>query len=147
MKPERQLLFWLIALVAFIIFLNVFSTILPPFAAGMALAYILDPLATALQRRGLTRLSAVLGILLVFVVLLILVLILIVPTLASELADFVSRIPDLADRLQSLLSAFLNSRVAHFFGVDPTSIRNSFSSFMSQGVTWLTALLGSLWSG
>jgi predicted PurR-regulated permease PerM len=147
MKPERQLLFWLLALAAFIIFLNVFSTILLPFAAGIALAYILDPLATALERRGLSRFAATLGILLVFVVVLILALILVVPTLAAELADFVTRIPDLADRLQSLLAAFLNSRVAHFFGIDPASIRNSFSTFMSQSVTWLTAVLASLWSG
>src|SRR5579864_8176468 len=138
MRPERQLLFWLVALVAFIVFLNVFSAILPPFAAGIALAYILDPLASALQRRGLSRFAATLSILLVFVVLLILALILIVPTLASELADFVTRIPDLVDRLQLILASFLNSRLAHFFGIDPTSIRTSISSFMSQGVSWLT---------
>jgi predicted PurR-regulated permease PerM len=147
MKPERQLLFWLIALAAFIFFLNVFSAILPPFAAGIALAYILNPLARALERLGFSRLAATVGIVLVFVVLLILALILVVPTLASELADFVTRIPDLADRLQSILAAFFNSRVAHFFGIDPASIRTSFTSFMSQGVTWLTALLASVWSG
>ena len=147
MRPERQLLFWLVALVALIVFLNVFGAILPPFAAGIALAYILNPLASALERRGLSRFAATLSIVLVFVVLLMLGLILIVPTLATELADFVSRIPDLADRLQSILSAFFNSRVAHFFGIDPASIRTSIASFMSQGVTWLTALAGSLWSG
>src|SRR5581483_10595619 len=122
-----------IALAAFIFFLNVFSAILPPFAAGIALAYILNPLASALERLGFSRLAATVGIVLVFVVLLILALILVVPTLASELADFVTRIPDLADRLQLILAAFFNSRVAHFFGIDPASIRTSFSSFMSQG--------------
>jgi predicted PurR-regulated permease PerM len=147
MRPQRQLLFWLAAFAAFVFFLHVFSAILLPFAAGIALAYVLDPLATSLERRGFSRLAATLCILLVFVVLLILALVLILPALANELADFVSRIPDYADRLQSLFAAFLNSRLAHFFGIDPASIRTSFSSFMSQGATWLTALLASLWSG
>jgi predicted PurR-regulated permease PerM len=147
MRPGRQVLFWLAALVAFILFLNVFSTILLPFSAGMALAYVLDPLATWFQRRGFSRLAATLFILLVFLVLLVLALILIVPALASELADFVTRIPDYADRLQSFFGSFLNSRVARFFGIDTASIRSSFTSFMSQGATWLTAVLASLWSG
>jgi len=147
MRPERQLLFWLIALAAFVICLNVFSPILLPFAAGMALAYVLDPLATWFQRRGLSRLAAVLIILLVFLIILVLALILVVPALATQLADLVARIPDFADRLQSLLASFQNSRLAHFLGIDPPSIRTSFSSFMSQGATWLTAVLASLWSG
>jgi predicted PurR-regulated permease PerM len=106
MRPERQILFWLVALAAFIVFLNVFSDILLPFAAGMALAYVLDPLATWFQRRGFSRLAATLLILLVFLVLLVLALILILPALASELGDFVTRIPDYADRLQSFFASF-----------------------------------------
>ncbi len=42
---KRQVIFWLVVLAFFIGFLFVFSSILLPFLAGMALAYFLDPVA------------------------------------------------------------------------------------------------------
>ncbi len=43
---KRQILFWSLVLALFIGFLYLFSSILLPFVAGMALAYFLDPVAT-----------------------------------------------------------------------------------------------------
>ena len=52
---KRQVIFWLFVLAAFIAFLLVFSSILLPFLAGMAIAYFLDPVADRLERLGLRR--------------------------------------------------------------------------------------------
>ena len=52
---KRQVVFWLIALTGFVLFLLVFSGILLPFIAGMALAYFLDPVADRLERIGLSQ--------------------------------------------------------------------------------------------
>ncbi|MEK1933156.1 MAG: AI-2E family transporter, partial [Pararhizobium sp.] len=51
---QRQIIFWLLFLAAFVAFLTVFSTILLPFIAGMALAYFLDPVADRLENLGLS---------------------------------------------------------------------------------------------
>ncbi|TGP58243.1 AI-2E family transporter, partial [bacterium M00.F.Ca.ET.229.01.1.1] len=64
---RRQVFFWIGVLAVFILFLMVFSSILLPFVAGMALAYFLDPVADWLERRGLSRLMATVVILISFV--------------------------------------------------------------------------------
>ena len=51
---RRQVFFWLLTLAAFIAFLMLFSSVLLPFIAGMALAYFLDPVADRLEREHVT---------------------------------------------------------------------------------------------
>lgn len=147
MKVDRQGLFWLAALVLFVLFLFVFQSILLPFVAGMAIAYILDPLARWFQRRGFSRLMATLTILVLFAIVFVLALLVIVPLLISEISAFITSLPELIERLQTLFASLLDSRVARFFGIDPETIKTSFSRFMSEGSTWLAAVLSSLWSG
>ena len=45
-------IFWIAALVVFVALLWLLSDVLLPFVAGMALAYLLDPLADRLERLG-----------------------------------------------------------------------------------------------
>ena len=79
MTLQRQVIFWLVALTVAVLLLAVFRTILLPFVAGFALAYMLDPLADRLQRVGLGRLGASLIILVLFVLLFIVALMVILP--------------------------------------------------------------------
>ena len=79
---QRQVVFWLLFLAAFVAFLTVFSTILLPFIAGMALAYFLDPVADWLERLGLSRLMATVVILISFIVVFALSLVVIIPILS-----------------------------------------------------------------
>jgi len=85
---RRQAIFWSAALAAALAFLWLFSDILLPFIMGMALAYLLDPIADRLQRAGLGRLWATLTILLVSVLLFAMVLLVLVPVLGSQLMTF-----------------------------------------------------------
>jgi len=72
---------WAIAFVCVALFLYVFKSVLFPFAAGIALGYLLDPIAEKLERIGFNRLGAALFILAVFLVVLVLALVLVVPIL------------------------------------------------------------------
>jgi predicted PurR-regulated permease PerM len=144
---QRQTLFWILALVVFVLLLMIFSAILLPFVAGMALAYALDPVADWFERRGFSRLAATLTILVLFIVLFAAVLLLIVPVLVNQLADFVERVPTYGDRLESVFSWLLNSRLVRAIGVDGEMIRSSLGSLVSQGTSWVTTIIGSLWSG
>ena len=89
MSVERQIGFWVAALVVTGLFLFILRDILLPFVAGFALAYLLDPLADRLQRIGLSRLAATLVILVLFVLVFIVALVLLLPFVAHELASFI----------------------------------------------------------
>jgi predicted PurR-regulated permease PerM len=143
---RRQALFWLGAAVTGTLFLYVFSAILLPFLAGMILAYFLDPVADWLERRGLSRLAATILILLMFIVVLVLALMLIIPVLATQLADFLARLPDYLSRLQALVTSFDPDWLSATLGVDPASLREGLNSLLTQGTGFLTGLFASLWS-
>lgn len=147
MTLNRTIVFWLIALVAGLTFLFVFSPILLPFVAGMGLAYLLDPLADWFERRGFSRLNATLAILVLFVILFVAVLILIVPILINQSAELVTDLPSYVKRIEDLIAQVLNSGWAARIGVDPESVRSSLGQHLSQGTSWLATLVLSLWSG
>ena len=66
MSLERQVLFWGIAAAALLYVLHLLGSAITPFAAGIALGYLLDPVVLKLQRLGLNRLGASLLILVAF---------------------------------------------------------------------------------
>ncbi len=52
MRIDRRVVFWVAALAVLLVLLFVFSSILLPFVAGAAIAYLLDPLADWFERQG-----------------------------------------------------------------------------------------------
>ncbi|MHC1549511.1 AI-2E family transporter [Phyllobacterium sp. K27] len=143
---RRQAVFWTAAMVVFGLFLFVFSSILLPFVAGMVLAYFLDPVADRLQRLGLSRLLATIVILVLFIVTFTILLIILVPVLASQMSDFIARLPSYVSRLQELIASRDSQWLKDFIGVDAAVIRNSLDSLLQQGAGFLTTLLQSIWS-
>lgn len=145
MALQRQLLFWLGALAVLAIFLLLFSGILLPFVAGLALAYLLDPIADRLERLGLPRIAATVVILASVLVLFVAIIMLVAPLLGSQLASFIERLPQTVQKLQELVSS--QPWVERMVGQGMGQLRSSFGSFVSQGVNWATSFLASLWTG
>ncbi|MDH4990234.1 AI-2E family transporter [Aquamicrobium lusatiense] len=143
---RRQALFWGTAMVLLILFLYVFSGILLPFVAGMALAYFLDPVADRLQRLGLSRLMATIVILFAFVIVLVLGFVVLVPILASQMADFAARLPDYMTRLQALVTNFDPAWLERRFGVDAAGLKEGLNSLLTSGFGLLTSLFQSIWN-
>src|SRR5206468_10526527 len=102
MTLTRQMTFWVLTFVVGMLLLYALREILLPFVAGMALAYVLDPLANRLERMGINRLAATLviigAVLLVFVAL----ILLFVPILLGQLGAFIEKLPGYASRIQSV---------------------------------------------
>ena len=142
----RQMLFWGAAAIVLVAFLYVFSGILLPFVAGMALAYFLDPVADRLQRLGLSRLIATIVILFMFVIVAVLALMVLVPILASQTADFVARLPDYMTRLQALVTKFDPQWLERRFGVDAAGLKEGLNSLLTSGFGLLTTLFQSVWT-
>lgn len=143
---RKQLTFWIGTVLVFVLFLLMFSSILLPFVAGMALAYFLDPVADRLERFGMSRLMATIVILLLFLVVLVLALMIMVPILATQLAEFISRFPLYVTQLQSLVANEDSAWLQNYLNIDSNVIKENLSTLLRQGASFLSTLLQSLWN-
>jgi predicted PurR-regulated permease PerM len=143
---QRHLVFWLAALVLFVLILWLLSEILLPFVAGLAIAYLLTPLTDRLERLGINRLAAALLIICVVVLALIYVILLVAPILGAQLSSFIESVPGYVTKLQTLLSDRSRPWVQKMLGAGFNADK-PISDLMTQGVGWLTTFLHSLWSG
>ncbi len=147
MRIDRKVIFWIVAMVTLLVLLFLFSSILLPFVVGAAIAYLLDPLADWFERQGFSRLAATMTILVLFIVVLIALMLLVLPILINQLILLAANVPYYLERLDVLITSILQSSWARSLGVDPDAVRSSLGSLLSQGATWFTTLVSSLWSG
>lgn len=147
MSLQRQILFWVGAVAAFVIVLYLLREILLPFVAGLAIAYFLDPVADRLERLGLSRLAATLIILLIFVLGFALFIILLAPVLAQQLAGFAARVPDYLQALQRFVAAAGDGKLEQWLGLDGGTVPRPLEDLAGKLTAWLGGLAGSLVQG
>ncbi|MBX9758627.1 MAG: AI-2E family transporter [Beijerinckiaceae bacterium] len=158
MKVERQIQFWLGTALILAVLLWLLSSVLLPFAAGMTLAYLLDPIATRLQRMGMSRLVASLLIVGISGLLIFSAVIAFLPLLLKQAAQFLERLPAYAGQLADLIGRYgeqIGGRlqpVLDYLGLQPASGDADPSlpkpgDLVGQGAKWLGTLLSSLWQG
>ncbi len=143
---RQHVLFWLGFFAVFILFLYVFSSILLPFLAGMALAYFLDPVADWLERRGLSRLMATVLILVSFLVLFAASLILIIPIIFTQASQFIAKIPDYVAALQDFAASEHADLLPDWLQRQIPEIRQNSSRLLTQGASFLGTLVTQLWN-
>jgi len=158
MSVERKIVFWGGAAVALALLLWALSGVLLPFVAALVLAYLLDPLASRLERLGASRLFATLFILGVAGIVILTALLALAPTLISQFSQFAERLPGYVAKLQALLAqhgaeAFERLRpTLDYLGLKAPSEGADASlpdagALVGQGARWAVAVLGSLWQG
>jgi predicted PurR-regulated permease PerM len=147
MTIERQIAFWLAALLLLIAALWLLSPVLMPFVAGIVLAYLLNPLAERLERVGIHRAVSGLVILALVLAALIVLVLLIAPVLANQFAALIERIPGYVRRLQELIAESGHSWLQRVLGDRLPDAGKSVAEWMTQGAGWLASFLGSLWAG
>jgi predicted PurR-regulated permease PerM len=145
MTLTRQMTFWVLTLVGGVLVLYVLREILLPFVAGMVLAYLLDPLATRLERIGINRLAATLVIIGTVVLLFVLLILLFVPILTGQLGAFIEKLPGYVSRIQAVAMDPNREWLRKFVGEGVADVQ--VSELVKQGAGWTTAFLKSLWSG
>ncbi len=116
MTLQRQIGFWIAALIALVLTLYVLRDALLPFIAGLALAYLLDPLASRFERMGMSRLIASLMILGLVLLIFVLALVLLAPLIGNQLSAFIARLPGIIERLQQLMAEQGGSLLENFGG-------------------------------
>ncbi|MFL6951362.1 MAG: AI-2E family transporter [Xanthobacteraceae bacterium] len=145
MSLRWQVTFWAAALAVFLLVLWLLHEILLPFVAGMALAYLLDPVAKRLQRLGVNRLLATLLIVGLFVVAFLLLVLLMVPILGGQLTALIENLPGYIARLQGVATDQSRPWLRQIVG---EGFRDAdIGDLVKQGAGWLGGFLRSLWSG
>src|SRR5690242_19079909 len=147
MTLQRQVIFWFGVLVVVTLVLWLLSGVLLPFAAGLALAYFLDPVADRLERLGLPRWAAVSIILLAFVLAAAAILVIFVPILGNQLAGFRERLPTYAASLQRIFDELSQGWLGTLVGDNLPNIQKSLGDSIGQGASILGSFASSLWSG
>jgi predicted PurR-regulated permease PerM len=143
---QRQLVFWLAALVVFVLVLWLLSAILLPFIAGLAIAYLLTPVTDKIESIGVNRLAAALMIITFVVLVFVLLILLAAPVLGGQLTSFIENIPGYVTKLQTLLSDPSRPWIQKLVGAGFTADK-SIGDLVTQGVGWITTFMRSLWSG
>jgi predicted PurR-regulated permease PerM len=147
MTLQRQLMFWLGALAAFILVVWLLHAMLLPFVAGTALAYLLNPAADRLERLGIPRIIATLIVIGLFVLFFVLVGIMLFPILGSQLFSFIQRLPDYITRLQELVTQENKEWLQRLVGDKLPDIQKTLGDLVGEGASWLVAFLKQLLSG
>ena len=140
----RHLAFWVVTFVVLAAALWLLHDILLPFVAGIALAYVLAPVADRGERLGINRTVAALLIVGVFVVSLISLILLLVPLLLQQGSALISHIPGYVKRVRELI-VDLNLPWLNWLGA--TDSGTTLSDLVGQLATWLLSFSYSLWTG
>jgi predicted PurR-regulated permease PerM len=139
--------FWIAVLAAVICAVVLLREVLLPFVAGMMLAYLLDPLATRLERLGVNRLVATLSIVGLFIAGVVTLVILTAPIVVRELAYFVDSFPLYIRQLRELATNPDRPWLSKIVGEGLGQAERSFGSLTTLATEGLGDFLHSVWSG
>ena len=156
---HKQMMFWLVLLVAAGWGIYALSGVMLPFVAGLALGYLLDPLARRLQMLGLSRFVATIVILAFCAVALLLLGLLLCPVLGRQLSGFLDHLPLYVQKLQDLALTQVNlfsetygnailDKLGMSTGQGGTfDAQKTLSDFAGQASQWIAGFIRSLISG
>jgi predicted PurR-regulated permease PerM len=145
MTIERQVVFWCAVLAAFIGLIWLLHPVLLPFVAGMALAYLLDPLANRIERLGVNRVVATFVMIVVFAVALTALAVLIIPILAGQAAALIENLPGYSERVQAIITDPSRPWLSKLVGTGFPDLQAS--TFLKEAASASTVFVRSLWSG
>lgn len=135
MRVERQVLFWLAALLVFLLALLALKDVLLPFLIGIVIAYALNPIADRMTTVGVHRAVASGLIVVALLVTLVLLGVFLVPMLAEQLQQMGMSLPAEMERLRKLVEQWAQERLGSRFGD------------FKAGLDRIVADLSSNWSG
>ncbi len=142
LPTREQARYWGIAAAVFLVLMWLLGDVILPFVAGGAIAYMLDPLADRLERRGLSRTLATVLIALAMVLVAVLLVLAVIPLLVQQLTQLVNAAPAYFQSLQ----AFLLERFPELSD-ETSTIRQTILSIgetiRARGGAFANALVGS----
>src|SRR3954454_8469015 len=147
MNPTRSLAFWIAVFTTIAAVVILLHEVLLPFVAGIALAYLLDPLATRLTRLGMNRLLATLTIVGSFVAGVAVLIDLTTPVVIREVSYLIDNFPLYIRRLRDIATDSNRPWLSKIIGEGLAYAEQSFGELTTFATAWLSDFVRSLWTG
>ena len=147
MSLQRQVIFWLGAVLVIALLLYMLRPILLPFVMGLAIAYFLDPVADWLEAHGVRRLGATITILAVFTIIIVVCLLVVLPILGKQVGGFAQDLPGTIAKLIALADQAGPDWLKDFLTKTKADIEGSLTDIAKSLAGWIGTLLGSVWTG
>jgi predicted PurR-regulated permease PerM len=141
----RQVRFWLLAIVVLGFLIWLLSDVLLPFVAGIALAYLQNPVVDRMERAGVNRTVAALLIVAVVVLAFILLAILVVPLLIDQLITLVDNMPTYLASVQAFLADPSRPWLRRLIGTSNSA--KTVLDLAAEGMGGISTLMHSVWTG
>ena len=146
MNFSRLSALWLTAFAAVIALVVLLRSILLPFLAGLALAYLLNPVVGWLQKLGLNRALAAFAMLALFIIAVGGIAVMAVPIIGTELADFIDKVPGYIAQLQAFAADPGRPWLRKIIGAGLNEAEQSAAQIASLAANWIPSVLSSIWS-
>ncbi len=146
-QTEYHLRFWLLAILGFCGVLWLLSGILTPFVLGMAIAYFLNPVVSAMCKIGAPRWLGSIIVLMIFIALVTTATILLSPLVQAQVVELVSSLPSYVEKLHQELWPRIKDILEHVPAVDMTKLQDSFSQYANDIVNFIGKVLGQVVTG
>lgn len=147
MTAERQLRFWGVGALVFVALLWLLGDVLLPFVAGMAVAYLLDPLVDRLERLRLRRWLATTVVLLTFILVAVLSMMLLFPLLRAQIVALIDVAPQWVAWVKGVALPRIESLVLELSPEDMERLRAAVQDYAGTVVSWVADLLRGILSG
>lgn len=147
MTIERRLFLALLAVAAVAVLLYMLRGALWPFLAGMAAAYLLDPVADRMEAAGCPRTVAAASIVVAFVLVVIGVVVVLGPLLAAQIAELISRVPLYVEQLRELARPLIADVESRLTENQLEQLREAAAQYSGQLVVWIGSALGGIVTG
>jgi predicted PurR-regulated permease PerM len=146
MRVERQLWFWVAALVVVVGGIALLRDILLPFVAAIVIAYFLNPVADRLQTFGVKRAWAAVLIVGVAAVLVALALVLLVPVLANQVRQLATALPAETERFKVTIERLGQEWLGPSFPSFQTALERGIADLSQNWAAMAGNLMASVWS-
>ncbi len=145
MRAERQVLFWLAALVALVLVIGLLQDILLPFVIGITVAYFLSPFVDKLAAMGINRTLASAFIVAAGAALAVALLILLVPLVVSQGQQFAAALPEQLERLKVIVETWARDHLGPQFPGSEAALTRATEALSSNWAGLAAWAASSLW--
>lgn len=146
-QTDYQLRFWLLAILGFCGVLWLLSGVLTPFILGLAIAYFLNPVVSAMCKIGAPRWLGALVVLLAFISIVTITTLLVSPLVQSQVVELVGSLPAYVEKIEQDLWPRIKDILEHVPATDVTKLQDTFSKYTNDIVSFIGKFLGQVVSG
>lgn len=145
MRVERQVLFWMSALVLLLAVIGLLRDILLPFVVGILIAYALNPAVDRLTRYDLSRTLASAVVLAALLAALIIAVVLLVPLLLTQTQALVLSLPDQVRNLRMVVDSMAREHLGTHYAAFAAALEQLTKTVTDNLASIAAAAAQSIW--